>query len=526
MSPVSRRRKVKRSKRSARGSATPANAADAAQECDCTLCSGAGPDPQVFIDQLVEMTDDLTQWEDPLEAEILGATVMSIGERAGEGFEDALVQSLVPGFETRANIESLALLLAIGSVADERAADAAETVASRLLRAGVARPGWAAELGEPLTVSNCWRLADSEGNASMLACSFRRAGRSHAFVISVDELDCGAAAEIVLLAGDRLSDALEAIRAEGSDEGLEIISEKLDALEFRWQVERALDSRAVHDDVLTEDERPDLPSGEDGPGYPALAVLVRARMRGLPEPGKPAAPHGTSDGGLFAIPRQILTRPTRDGGNPFGANASSPARGRTVVPAMPAKRPRSDRSAPVYQLKVGLRGATPPIWRRLEVSADITLARLHTIIQIAFDWHDSHLHSFETAHGSFGSADSGLELRAETSVTLEQVAPAVNGKLRYIYDFGDSWDHDILVEKVLGPSESVGYPRCTGGRRAAPPEDCGGIWAYDELVNVLSDPSDEEHEYRLEWLGLDSALEFDPAEFDAQAVTRALSLVH
>jgi hypothetical protein len=170
-----------------------------------------------------------------------------------------------------------------------------------------------------------------------------------------------------------------------------------------------------------------------------------------------------------------------------------------------------------------LRGATPPIWRRLEVPADISLARLHTVIQIAFGWDDSHLHVFDTPYGSFGTADADLGHRPETSVTLEQVAPAANSTLRYTYDFGDDWDHDILVEEVLDHNETAGYPRCTGGRRAAPPDDCGGIWGYAELVEVLNDPADQEHKDRLEWLGLDDAAEFDPDRFDAAAVTRALS---
>ena len=143
--------------------------------------------------------------------------------------------------------------------------------------------------------------------------------------------------------------------------------------------------------------------------------------------------------------------------------------------------------------------------------------------QIAFGWDDSHLHVFETPCGSFGTAGTDLGYRAETSVTLEQVAPAVNDKLRYTYDFGDDWDHDIRVEKVLDHDAAAGYPRCTGGRRAAPPDDCGGIWGYTELVEVLKDPANEEHDDRLEWLGLHSAAEFDPDRFDAAAVTRALS---
>ena len=132
------------------------------------------------------------------------------------------------------------------------------------------------------------------------------------------------------------------------------------------------------------------------------------------------------------------------------------------------------------------------------------------------------MHAFETPYGSFGVADAELGHRAEAPVTLEQVAPAVNSRLCYTYDFGDDWEHDIVVEKVLDRGDAVVYPRCTGGRRAAPPDDCGGVWGYAELVEILSDPDHPEHEDRLEWLGLDDA-GFDPDRFDANAVTRALS---
>jgi hypothetical protein len=174
---------------------------------------------------------------------------------------------------------------------------------------------------------------------------------------------------------------------------------------------------------------------------------------------------------------------------------------------------------------VGLRGATPPIWRRLEVPADISLDLLHRVIQIAFDWDDSHLHVFQTPYGQFGIADAELGHRAEAPVTLEQVAPTVRSTIRYTYDFGDDWEHDILVEKVLDRNNTHSYPRCTGGRRAAPPEDCGGVWGYANLTHSLTDPTHPDHDDMIEWLGLThAAADFDPAHFDAQTVTGALSL--
>ena len=523
MSPVSRGRKGKRKNKSARRPA-PAFALSAPDECTCPSCSGANFQPQRLIDEVIAAAADLD--EDPLDAELLGATWMSIGARAGQGFEEALIGGILPELEARANSEALAMLLAVGSVAEGRAGKEASAATARLVEAGVPRPGWAAELAEPVKVADCLRLSDSQGTASLLACSFHRAGRSHALLVSVDHLDCGAASEIVPLGLDQLPEALQMLRDIGRGNGLEITTEALDAAEFRWQVEEALDARAVHDSVLTDDEIDANGLDDDGPLYPALAVLVRARMNLLPTPSKPATQHGDEDEdqiGLAAL--QTLAQLAKGAGRPFGARTPQTARGRTAAPALPAKRKKSDRRAPVYQIKVGLRGAKPPIWRRLEVPADISLARLHTVIQIAFGWDDSHLHAFETPYGSFGAADADLGYRSDTSVTLEQVAPAANSKLRYTYDFGDDWEHDILVEKVLDEGTAA-YPRCTDGRRAAPPDDCGGIWGYAELVEVLNDPEDQEHNDRLEWLGLDSADEFDPDIFDAEAVTRALSLTH
>jgi hypothetical protein len=389
--------------------------------------------------------------------------------------------------------------------------------------AGKAR--WADELGEPVTVADCGRLVDTQGVASMLTCSFHRAGRSHAVLMSVDHLDCGAAGEILLLAADQLPEALVIARADARALGLDITNEVLQPAEFRWQIENAMRARAVHDsddlDLRTEVE----PIDEDGLlDYRAMAVLMRTRMAALPLSKKPPVPHTEGDGGdAGRTVLDMLAKLAGKGGGTFDAGTPLlPQRG-AMVAKLPAKRKKSAGPAPVYQLKVGLRGAKPPIWRRLEVSADISLARLHDVIQVAFEWDDSHLHVFETPYGEFGAADADLGHRAEAPVTLEQVAPDAASKIRYTYDFGDDWEHDILVEKVLDRDKAASYPRCTGGRRAAPPENCGGIWGYAELAEILADPDHPEHEGRPEWLGLDDAAQFDPTAFDAKEVTQDLS---
>ena len=192
-------------------------------------------------------------------------------------------------------------------------------------------------------------------------------------------------------------------------------------------------------------------------------------------------------------------------------------------PKLPAKRKTKDGQAPVLQLRVDLRGSKPPIWRRLQVPGDIALRELHTLLQVAFDWHSTHMYAFDTAYGQFGIPDPELGLRSDTKVTLEQVAAGPGTKLTYTYDFGDDWEHVIAVEGTVPREDASIYPRCVGGRQKAPPEDCGGIWGYLELLEILDNPAHEEHEDRLEWLGIDRPDQHDPAHFDTDEVNDAFT---
>jgi hypothetical protein len=147
----------------------------------------------------------------------------------------------------------------------------------------------------------------------------------------------------------------------------------------------------------------------------------------------------------------------------------------------------------VHRVKVSLYGARPPIWRRIEMPSAMRLDLVHEVMQVAFDWHGYHLHVFETVCGQFGAPDDDddwPDRKDEAAAALAQVAAAEKAKVVYTYDFGDDWRHDIVVE-TIGPAEpGVAYPRCTGGRRAAPPEDCGGIWAFNEFPAALDDTFD------------------------------------
>ncbi|MFC4108636.1 plasmid pRiA4b ORF-3 family protein [Micromonospora zhanjiangensis] len=526
MSPVSRGRKRKKSKPSPLRRVAEPELVVVPDDCDCPVCSGAEEvDPRQMAADLLSAFEGLSTAEDPLDAEIAAATVLSAGQTAGDGFEEALIDGLAPQMEAMGGADALVMLSAIAALTEGRTAAALSASADRLAEAGVTRPDWAAELAEPVTVDGCVRIGDSQDAADVLACAFHRAGRSHAVMLTVDNLDCGAASGILLFEVEQLPEALDTMRTAVAAEGLTVVEEKLDPAEFRWQVERAMDARQVHDDedpFLDDPDDLDDDDDEGMPPYHLLAPLLRARMRALPVSDKPKAAHGDGHESTLDSLTSVFGQPD---GRRGGRGPVPRSRGRAGAPpaTLPAKRKKADGPAPIYQLKVGLKGSRPPIWRRVEVPADINLAKLHRVIQVAFGWEDCHLHVFETPYGSFGVANRDLDHQPESRVTLEQVAAGAKSTISYTYDFGDGWEHDILVEKVLDRDPSVRYPRCTGGRRGAPPEDCGGIWGYQELIEVLADPEHPEHEERMEWLGLDTPADFDPAHFDAEATTKSLS---
>ena len=180
---------------------------------------------------------------------------------------------------------------------------------------------------------------------------------------------------------------------------------------------------------------------------------------------------------------------------------------------------------PVLQLKVTLAGvADPPVWRRLLVPAAIRLDRLHQVIQAAVGWEDYHLHAFSNGKVRYGRPDPELRLRDEREATLGDLIPRKGGRAYYLYDFGDDWEHELLVEKRLAAEPGMAYPVCVAGEGACPPEDCGGPWGYEHLREVLADPTSDEHEDMLAWLGLDKGNDFDPHRFDLNQVNRSPAL--
>jgi hypothetical protein len=171
-------------------------------------------------------------------------------------------------------------------------------------------------------------------------------------------------------------------------------------------------------------------------------------------------------------------------------------------------------------LHIELKWIEPTIWRRVAVPENITLGRLHTVIQFAMGWEGGHMHEFEIAGKNYGIPDPdgwGPPVNPETRKTLIK---ALSGKktFRYLYDFGDGWDHRIKVEKKLPAVACPQVPYCIDGANACPPEDIGGGPGYADFLEVMADPNHPEHEDMLEWHGGT----FDPTVFEWERVNQWL----
>ena len=173
----------------------------------------------------------------------------------------------------------------------------------------------------------------------------------------------------------------------------------------------------------------------------------------------------------------------------------------------------------LYEMKVQLKGIEPPIWRILRVPSRTRLSRLHRILQRAMGWKGYHLYLFVIDGKPYGdrNMDQDCEVLDSQKLTLQEVFSGGRTSFIYEYDPGDSWQHEIkLLSTFEGETEEK--LACVAGSRACPPEDCGGTPGYFDLLIALSDPDHEDHDNLLEWVGGN----FDPGDFDAAAVDRAL----
>lgn len=177
------------------------------------------------------------------------------------------------------------------------------------------------------------------------------------------------------------------------------------------------------------------------------------------------------------------------------------------------------------QLRIELMDVVPHVWRRVIVPETVTLAKLHQILQAAMGWTDSHLHEYVIArkHYSIPDPDWPAEqpMHDERRVQLKPFIEARVRRFTYLYDFGDSWEHEITVEDLLLPKETRPRLVCTAGENACPPEDVGGTGGYVSFLEAIADPQHEEHQAMLDWIGYP----FDPGAFDLNAVNQRLARI-
>jgi hypothetical protein len=176
----------------------------------------------------------------------------------------------------------------------------------------------------------------------------------------------------------------------------------------------------------------------------------------------------------------------------------------------------------VYVVKVTLLGTSPPVWRRILVPREITLQDLHRTLQTVMGWTNSHLHQFVLQQQVFSHTRSrgATKVANEKGSRLGELIWAVGASLLYEYDFGDGWQHDLLLEKVLIGDESF-QQICVAGKRCCPPEDCGGPQGFAELLQALQDAKHPSHDEACGWLG-----DFVPESFSVDEVNRRLCKKH
>lgn len=174
---------------------------------------------------------------------------------------------------------------------------------------------------------------------------------------------------------------------------------------------------------------------------------------------------------------------------------------------------------PAYRVRITLSGVKPPVWRRLVLPGTWHLGKIHDAVQMSMGWSGGHLHEFTRGDKRWGQPapdwDMGGGVLREELTRLHEVVPAAGDQLTYTYDFGDDWRHVLVVEELLPPQRTA---TCMAGKGACPPEDCGGPWGYQNLLEAIDDPQHPEHAELLEWVGGP----LDPEDFDLAATDEAV----
>lgn len=174
---------------------------------------------------------------------------------------------------------------------------------------------------------------------------------------------------------------------------------------------------------------------------------------------------------------------------------------------------------PIARIKVVLDDVAPTVTRRLEVPLTLRLDRLHTVLQEAMGWTDTHLYEFRIKGIGFGIPDpdwgyGGGPLDARKTTLLDAIADTGAKSFKYLYDFGDGWEHSVKIERIATAADGILYPRLIEASGRCPPEDVGGPWGYQEAREALADPSHERHQEIAEWWGADP-LDLDTIDIPA-----------
>lgn len=178
-----------------------------------------------------------------------------------------------------------------------------------------------------------------------------------------------------------------------------------------------------------------------------------------------------------------------------------------------------------FQIRIDLARYRPKIWRRLLIRSDLPLYDFHLAIQIAMGWDNSHLHQFIKEKKFYSERlkddwtwDDRHNIDYDGMI-ISDLLLKEKDKIEYEYDFGDGWVHEIKLEKILPSDDTMKSPVCTDGALASPPEDCGGIWGYAQMLEIMKDPGHEQYEETLEWIGET----FNPEFFDIITANKLLA---
>ncbi|GAB3645233.1 plasmid pRiA4b ORF-3 family protein [Glycomyces tarimensis] len=454
------------------------------------------------IDELVAMMrphmaaigDDLAAVTDPFEAELAGGAILGLLAGLEQLDSERAALRLVEDVALQGDTSARALLVFMGLGPDPNLASLARQADAVLGAAGVADPVWADALHLPVEPTRFTKITvPGDRMEAWLLALFRRSNEEHGFLVGVDYTDCGAITMLDPVPPGHVHDLVERVEAGELLDDIPTIAEDLDEEQARVFLDGAIGATLDHwaeedDDGPEDDLEADL--------LPGRIILLGRRL---------------NEAGL------VGEQPGHGGHIPARAKAD------TVITeldfqALPLPPKRSSRASRIFQLRVDLDRSDPPIWRRLEVPADTALAELHDILQAAFAWTGSHAHCFVTPFGEFG-ADAALTCENEADVAIEQVLSEPEDAITYMYDFADNWDHTITVEAVHDPEDDKAYPRCIAGAEAAPPEEAGGMEAWQHLREALADPAHPDHRQLIDEFVEGDLEPFDPSNINARLRT-------